>query len=77
MTTKVRACPNCRCEQPMKQFINKTQTVTYLGETIKIRALSGWMCLVCGKGDYDEASLAAIAKAGDELEELDRQRTGN
>jgi len=39
--------------------------------------LSGWMCQVCRKGDYDEASLAAIAKAGDQLEGLDRRRTGN
>jgi len=47
--------------------------VTYLGETIEIRELSGWLCQVCGKGDNDEASLAAIAKAGDQLEESDRK----
>lgn len=53
---------------------NRTETVSYSGESITLMGLSGWFCPECNDGVFDDESSQRYAEASDRLAMLARQR---
>lgn len=53
---------------------NRTETISYSGESIVLSGLSGWFCPECNDGVFDDESSQRYADAGDRLIVLARQR---
>jgi HTH-type transcriptional regulator/antitoxin MqsA len=53
---------------------NRTETITYAGESVTLSGLSGWFCPSCHDGWFDDADQIRYAKAGDELIHCVRER---
>jgi len=60
--------PNCvDCGRKMTPFSNETMAVTYQNQSAEVSGLSGWRCADCGEVEFDGASAARYAAAGDTL----------
>jgi HTH-type transcriptional regulator / antitoxin MqsA len=59
-------CVSCGYKE-MVRNIDRTEIVTYGGESVTLTGLSGWFCPSCHDGWFDEVDQLRYAKAGDEL----------
>lgn len=53
---------------------NRTDTITYSGESATLTGLSGWFCPSCHDGWFDEADQLRYVETGDELITRVRER---
>ncbi len=53
---------------------NRTETISYSGESITLTGLAGWFCPECSDGVFDDESSQRYAEASDRLVMLARQR---
>jgi HTH-type transcriptional regulator / antitoxin MqsA len=59
-------CVSCGYKE-MVRNIDRTEIVTYGGESVTLTGLSGWFCPACHDGWFDDVDQLRYAKAGDEL----------
>ena len=61
---KARQCPSCGYRKMVWEE-NRTETVSYGGESITLTGMAGWFCPECHDGMFDDASSERHAAAGD------------
>ena len=69
-----RPCASCGSRKGMERFENETITIEHAGMKAEVEGLSGWRCHACPEVEFDPASAARYAKAGDELVMRARKR---
>ena len=64
--SEIIQCMSCGYKGMVREE-NRTETITHDGESLTLTGLSGWFCLSCHDGWFDDADQLRYAKAGDDL----------
>lgn len=71
--SEIIQCMSCGYNGMVREE-NRTETITYAGESVTLKGLSGWFCSSCHDGWFDDVDQIRYGKAGDELIHRARER---
>lgn len=70
---KHKQCVSCGAPTGMQPFNDRSESIDYKHLRRPVHGLAGWECQACGEVEFDAASAARYASAGDQLLEDCRQ----